>query len=360
MAGIGGGLKFVHRQDYNQCIQLMKLLMTPFVCFWAFGFPDGMGIVELISGFVVPTFFVLSGYCVLEPEREVRLEKLKRALVRSAIFFAQIFVVYIGLNVAYFIFTQSFDPVVLRAKRFWFEFLVLNVWPLPVGNSIWFIQALLYAYIFLFIADKLKLLRFYKLFLFVLLVFMVLVGELAGVISFNILGYGFIPGGAITRALPYLLLGMFLRRAKEKLENVPFWVWLIMLVLGGGAVYGEAYLLAYMGKMVSLGHFLGYGLMAVAICGLCIALEGMPMTPFSYYGGEIAKVVYVMHNPFYYALLVIAALRAPQNFGFAVQFGGIIVFVLSLVLGVLVSFCKSVFKMLFVPEIEDDDEVENE
>ena len=354
MANLGGKLLYVPRPEYNQSIQLMKLLLMPFVCFWAFGFPDGLRIVETISGFVVPTFFVLSGYCVLEPNRKMRLEKLKRAIARDAIFFAQIFVVYLAINVVYFILTKSFDPGALLSKRLWFNLIVLNVWPLPIGENIWFIQALLYAYIILFFADKLKILKFYRIYLIVLFVFMILVGELAGVIHFNILGYSFIPGGAITRALPYLLLGMFLRGIKEKLEKIPFFVWLILLVAGGAAAYGEAYLLSVAGKLVSLGHFFGYALMAVAICGLCIAWEDMFMTPFSFHGGEIGKVIYVAHNPLYYILLLLVAIFVPQNLNMAMAFGGVFVFVVGLILGILVVIGKIIAANLTIDKDEEE------
>lgn len=354
MANLGGKLKYVPRPEYNQCIQLMKLLMMPFVCFWAFGFPDGRGFVEIISGFVVPTFFVLSGYCILIPNQEMRLKKLKRAIARSAIFFAQLFVVYLGLNIVYFILAGGFNAGALLSRRLWFNFLVLNLWPLPVGDNIWFIQALLYAYIILFLSDKLKILKIYKVFLIALFLLMLLTGELAGVIHFHILGYTFIPGGAITRALPYLLLGMFLREIKEKLERVPFWVWLIFFALGGGAAYGEAFLLSYLGKLVSLGHFFGYGLMAVAICGLCVTWEDMFMTPFSFHGGEIAKVVYAVHNPVYYIFMIFVALRVPQNMNIAVSFGAIFTLVVSLILGVLVIIGKIIAANLTIDKDEEE------
>lgn len=354
MANLGGKLKSVPRPEYNQCTQLMKLLMMPFVCFWAFGFPDGRGIVETISGFVVPAFFVLSGYCILFPGQEMRQKKLKRAIARSAIFFAQLFIVYIGLNVIYFILLGGFNAGALLSKRLWFNFFVLNLWPLPIGDNIWFIQALLYAYIILLIVDKLKLLKFYKVFLIVLFLLMLFTGELAGVIHFNILGYTFIPGGAITRALPYLLLGMFLREIKVKLVTVPLWVWLILLALGGGAAYGEAYLLSYTGKLVSLGHFFGYGLMAVAVCGLCIAWDNMIMTPFSFHGGEIAKVVYAVHNPVYFIFMIFVALRMPQNMNIAVSFGAIFTLVVSLILGVLVIIGKIIAANLTIDKDEEE------
>ena len=164
------------------------------------------------------------------------MEKTLRKIKRAALCFAFIFLFYLAINVAIiFFYHLSFEIT----KRIVFEFFVLNIWSLVVGDNFWFIQAMLYAYIIIFIADKLKLLRYYKIFLVILFVIMVLTGELAGAIRFSIFGYPYISGNWLTRALPYILLGRLLREKKRSLMKVQFWKYLIAFVVGGGIVLLE-------------------------------------------------------------------------------------------------------------------------
>lgn len=215
--------------EFN-CTGYLRLILMLFICFWAFGCPEPSGIVLSISGFAIPAFFILSGYYVLDNKREVRLEKTLRKIKRTALCFLIVFVFYVAVNLPLVFLTNM---RIAFTKRMFFEFFVMNLWPLPIGSNIWFLQAMLYAYIIIFFLDKLKLLRYYKVFLVILFIFMIITGEFAGVIRFNnILGYSFISGNWLTRALPYILLGRLLREKKRSLMNVQFWKYLIAFVIG--------------------------------------------------------------------------------------------------------------------------------
>ena len=327
-------------RKYTHSIELMKFLLTPFVCFWAFGFPDKIGLVEVLSGFVAPAYIILSGYCILVEDREERLGKLKRAMLRSLVFFILLFVIYFAMNLINPLSSQAVSIEMVKSKRMWFEFLVLNMWPLPIGSTIWFIQSLLYAYVVLWIFDKIHILKIYKVLLFLLLVFMLISGEFAGLVGFNFLGYAFIPGGWLTRALPYLLIGMLLREMKEKMKKLQAWKYIVAFFIGGGLVVGELILLAKMGRLIYQGHMIGYGMMAVAICGLAIVWEGMKRNQLSIHGESFAKRIYAVHNPVYYFLLVFVMSQVPQNLGMFMSFGGIIVYLVSLLICVVISLVK--------------------
>ena len=348
-------LKKAIKLEYVQSAELIKFLLIPFICFWKYGFPDGLGIIELLSGFAVPAFFVLSGYFTLAGEGEERSQRLKRAIIRDALFFGLLLVLYSAINFAVPMFIPDFG--IFNSKRLWFNFLVLNVWPLSIGDTIWFIQSLLYANIVLFFADKIHLLKHYKFILAVLLAFMLLSGEFAGVIGFNILGYGFIPGGFLTRALPYMLLGMLLQEKYDSLKKVPFWVYLILFVLGGGLAFGEYYLLYVTGKLVYIGHMLGFAVMAIAVCGLMIAWDEMPINPVSYFGGRCAKIVYAIHNPIYNIAIIAILLNNPDYVNMFIVFGGCIVYFASLLLSVILAVIVPVRvnRELDPDELIDDD-----
>ena len=314
--------------EFN-CTGYLRLILMLFICFWDFGCPEPSGIVNSLSGFAVPAFFVLSGYYVLENKREVRIEKTLRKIKRTALCFAVVFFFYavicaVLIILKYITFTFS--------KRVLFEFFVLNVWPIKICSNIWFIQAMLYAYIIIFIADKLKLLKYYKILLPILFVIMLITGEFSGMLRFNILGYPFIPGNWLTRALPYILLGRFLREKKRSLMKVQFWKYLIAFVVGGGLVLLESMILSSIGVLQYVGHMFGYGIMAVAVCGLAISIPISTPNRVIHFDSAISGLIYVMMNPVYYMLVL---LLSGSNKSFVDLLGGISAFLISLILALV-------------------------
>lgn len=315
--------------EFN-CTGYLRLILMLFICFWAFGCPEPTGIVNSLSGFAVPAFFVLSGYYVLDNKREVRLEKTLRKIKRTAICFAFVFLFYLAINVALVFLIHM--PVEIT-KRSIFEFVVLNLWPFQIGSNIWFLQSMLYAYLIIFIADKLKLLKFYKIFLIVLILIMLLTGELAGVIRFNnIFGYSYISGNWLTRALPYILIGKFMREMKKTLMKVPFWKYLIAFMVGGGLVLLEILILSSMGAMRYVGHMFGYGIMAVAVCGLAISIPIERPNRIIHFDSAISGLIYVLMNPAYYGLALVLVSRYPA---FVTTLGGLSAFLISLILALV-------------------------
>ena len=319
--------------EFN-CSGYLRLILMLFVCVWAFGCPEPTGIVNSLSGFAIPAFFVLSGYYVLDNNRNERLGNTLRKIKRTALCFAFVFLFYVALNVAMiFLFQMKFE----FTKRILFEFIVLNVWPqtlLPIGDNIWFIQAMLYAYIIIYILDRLKLLRFYKIYLIILIVIMLLTGEFAGFLRFkNLFGYPCIPGNWLTRALPYILIGRVLREKKKALMRVQFWKYLIAFVVGGGLVLFEIMALKWLGALQYIGHMIGYGIMAVAVCGLAISIPINRPNRIIHFDSAISGLIYVFMNPVYFGLGLLLSVNYPSFVKYA---GGpaalLISFLLALIL----------------------------
>ncbi len=295
--------------DFN-CTGYLRLLLMLFVCFWAFGCPEPTGIVRAISGFAIPTFYVISGYYVLDTKREERMAKTLRKIKRTALCFGVVFLFYVVLNVGLMFLTNS---TFIFSKRILFNFVVLNLWPFSIGENIWFIQAMLYAYIVIFILDKLKLMKFYRILLIILFIFMLLTGEFSGIIRFsNPLGYPYIPGNWLTRALPYILLGKLLRDKKKALMNIKFWKYLIAFVIGGGLAVLELLILIWTGCLRYEGHMIGYAIMAVAVCGLAISIPLGTGNRVIHFDSAISGLIYILMNPIYYLIVVFLGASHPD------------------------------------------------
>ncbi len=314
--------------EFN-CTGYLRLILMLFVCFWAFGSPEPSGVVNSLSGFAIPAFFVLSGYYVLDNKRSVRMEKTLRKIKRTAICFGFVFLFYAAINIVLII--LHFERFTF-SKRMLFEFVVMNVWPFKVGSNIWFIQAMLYAYIIIFIADKLKLMKFYKILIPILIVIMLFTGELSGMLRINIFGYPFIPGNWLTRALPYILIGRLLREMKKSVMKIQFWKYIIAFVIGGVLVIAEILGLGWFEFLSYQGHMFGYGIMAVAVCGLAISIPIERPNRIIHFDSAISGIIYILMNPIYYGL-VIFLLR--DHLDFIRLLGGLTAFLASFLLALV-------------------------
>lgn len=307
----------------------LRLILMLFVCFWAFGCPEPTGFVTALSGFATPCFFILSGYFILVDDREERLRKLRRKVVRTLLCTVFVFVLYAIIN-GVLMYLNGMSLAV--GKRLLFNFFVLNLWPLPIGDSFWFIQSMLYAYIIIFIADKLHLMKIYKLVLVLSIAAMLLLGEFAGVIRFSFLGYPYIPGNWLTRALPYILLGGFLREKKAAFLNWRKFIYIILFVVGGGLVILEMFVLARNGLLIYEGHMIGFGIMAFACCCLALSIPFETPTRVIHFDPAISGFMYVFLNPIYCLLIIFTGAQFPR---FAYYLGGIAALIISFVLSFL-------------------------
>ena len=316
--------------EFN-CTGYFRLILMIFVCIWAFGSPEPTGFLRSISGFAIPAFYVLSGFYVLDTKREVRMEKVLRKIKRTALCFVFVFVFYVALNIPVLIMENL---TFVFSKHMLFQFIVMNLWPLPVGDNIWFIQAMLYAYIVIYFLDKLKLMRYYRIIMIVLFIIMILTGELSGVIHFsNALGYPYIPGNWFTRALPYILLGKVLRDKKETLKKIKTWKYIIALVVGVGLVVLELFLLVWTKTLRYEGHMIGYSIMAFAICGLAISLPLEIANRVVHFDSAISGLIYILMDPIYYLFVIFMGARYPAFVGLL---GGLASFLVSSLIALLI------------------------
>ena len=296
----------------------LRFILMAFVCFWSFGFPEPTGVLSAISGFAVPAFFILSGYFVLVENRQIRIQKTEQKIKKTLKWFVCIFACYLILNLVLRLMGYASFSLSLRTV---FNFIVLNMWPLPICSNFWFIQALLYAYIVIYIADKMNLLKYYKVALVTFIVLMLLFGEFAGLIHFNVRGYTYIPGNWITRALPYLLIGMLMREKTAFLlkQQTRKYVLVILLGRNGLLVYG--------------GHMIGYGIMAIAICGCAFIHHDLKPSIITYFDTDISCYVYAFMEPVYY---VMGLMLGRSNLGFMSFVGGEVACVISIVLALAI------------------------
>lgn len=225
------------------------------------GFPSQYNLfIKVFLSFAAPTFYILSGYLVMR-KSEHRSERILSAIKKTAIVFAILSASYFALN-----FVMDFGGTLktVTTGKFWIDFLVLNIFALPIGGHLWYVQALLYGYIILYFIDKLKLLKFDLVIIGLCFVAAFVSGDLSGVIGFNFMGHEYLMGNFITRAIPYILIGKRIHDAKYHNKKANIKNIVVYMTVGILLLSVEAAVLASAGQLVYYGHLVGHIFMAVS------------------------------------------------------------------------------------------------
>lgn len=362
-----GGDATKNKKTRHKGLDALKFWLMPFVCFASFGFPalSYGNTIRSLSLFASIAFYILCGFAEAYGEKEWKAkpaDKKKgktfygRLVKRTSITFLVFMGVCLLLSLAYYVFfavvqgaafgqAMGLVPQVLSSvlrKRTLFDFFALNIWPeaFPIGATIWFLQALLYARIILWLMERLKLMRYYKALLLITALVMLLFGEFAGVIRFSIHGYTYIPGNFFTRALPYMLLGRYLYEKKDKLKKIPSWVLGVLFLLGVAATFGELALLNSLGCFVYSGHLIGYGMMALAACGFFLKKEDMKSNFAASHGRTYSRRIYLLSQPVGHILLI-AVMFIPPLYGMTYALAGGLAYLVCLLIAFITGLVKS-------------------
>ncbi len=318
-------------------IDAFRLVAAFFVVVIHFNFLGEVGnAVWINSYFAVPWFFIVAGL-FLDLESEQALVRIKKRIKHIGIIFAVTALVYFLINSIYLgiIEGKGFQWLIdsLTVKSI-IKFLVLNVWPFEIGGAIWFLQAMLYTYILLFIVLKLKI-KFLKYELLIIILFLMInaaVGEFS-----TVLGCHTIMANFFTRAIPYILLGHYISRKSKNIKNITNIACFLLIILSIFLTIIEYYVLKSCGALFYTGHYQGNTLMAVA---LVILLLNNPNwfkeSKIVEWGIKYSLMIYLIHQP----LGQIIRPQLDKNIVLR-QIEPIIVFILSFIVAiVLVNITK--------------------
>lgn len=307
----------MEKQEYRKINWVRFCLLLP-VCIISCGLELPYGeLIRLFCGAATLCFFILSGFLITQDNAPTE-EKLLRAIRHTAGIALSMLVLNLAANAVYFALAGGSILRVLltffTSRRMLFEFFVLNIWHLPVGEAFWFIHSLLYAYIVLYFWYRLGLQKWNRLLFLVTMAVNLAVGEFAGAAHFPVLGFPYIPANFVTRALPYLLLGILLRDIRGPIDrrHIPPFVFLGLIPAGGVLTILELEGLSRAGLLVYTGHFLGNALIALGICLTVIMSEYwdsmVVQHPFSQRDGVLrwcTTFVYGVHQTLLFAFSVL-------------------------------------------------------
>ena len=143
--------------------------------------------------------------------------------------------------------------------------------------------------------------------------------------------------------------------------KVKFWKYLIAFVVGGGLVLLEIMILTWAEILRYTSHMIGYGVMAVAVCGLAISLPIGAPNRLVHFDSAISGLIYVLMNPVYYGLVLFLGASNPD---FVSWLGGLSAFLISFLLALIlcgtlpgrVFFTNWDMRLADAVELEDPDD----
>lgn len=332
------------KNNHRAAADMLMLLLMPLVFILLLRFPGKYGnYVTTFCYFVPQVFYILLGFFTLVPSRTARRRKIKASLFRAVIVFAIVVILNAIFSVLFISFTTEIGNIFdgeSAVRRAIINFLVFNVWPLPVGQGVWFIHSLVYAYLFFMLIEKLRLSRFYVPILIVLSLIALAVGEFAAFFGFPHLGYNYIPGGALTRAIPYMIIGMLIRKYVDLLPKIPRYLYLLTFFAGMFFAAIEIGLLKYVGKLVYYGHTIGFGIMAISLCCFTLSKPLKKANYLSAHGRNYSRRMYILCQPVSLICCMITLMYIPQYYEIIENYKSVISFALSLAFVLIVSLIK--------------------
>lgn len=207
-------------RQYNPCLDYVKGLACLCVVFMHCEFPGVMGVVvQAVSRFSVPFFFMVSGYfCFYPAEYDRTIIQRKTTHISRIVFWSSLFYVL-------FAFVLKGSYVVTRYELWAFG--IFNQ-PFIIVGQLWFLFALLYDYFtfgFIWKADKIKWFYYISAILFVIYVFLAQGAHLFGVKIPNMYYRNWLMEG-----LPFFFAGHWIHANQDKINVSDKLLILIILV----------------------------------------------------------------------------------------------------------------------------------
>lgn len=325
-------------------VEKMRFILMACAILFSCGVYTGWGSInDAIFSFAFPALFIISGYLVLSDSPYIEL-RILNTIKRTAICFVILFVAYVALS---FIIDRQLTMATLESKTFWIDFLLLNIWSLPIGNSIWFVQALLYAYIIVYLIYKLRLLRFDIYIAILCLAVTLVTGELAAVTGFHFLGHSYLGGNFITRALPYILIGSFIERKEDFFASLETWNYWFIAAIGVMLSVAECIILIMFRKNIYISHLLGMGVVAVGICLFTLFASEMEIESniLSSLTRYELMIPFFVCSPVYYCLYILFV-SYPNIFSFVGNYIGVITTAICFLILYIYFILRSIILMI--------------
>lgn len=245
----------------NTCLNFFEVLACIFIILHLghAPFPGEFGkIVACIGNFAVPLFFVVSSYYLFKPgmtivelrdKLKIRIKKMLFLLLFSFVMYTIISFIKKDYGEEILTASEWFKEHFLSPKR-WVKFLLFNF---PIVEPInWYLLASIYCYIIIYIfADLFLNKKWISTLLAATLPIWIIYGLVINKLNPSIFGFELTSLESIPRTwfavgLPFISLGILLKRYEDKLTSIKLKYYIILLVITLLIKIGEMYLFEYL------------------------------------------------------------------------------------------------------------------
>ena len=248
----------------------------------------GKTYVDTIARIAVPLFFMITGYyyTILKENNKIfsQMKKIFILMLTTNLFYTVIDVIRSKKSYAPFCNFTAF-----------FRFLLLN--ERPIWSHLWYLGALLYGLLLIYISDKLSLRKKMYFFIPILLCINLILGNYSTVIFGHALPIAY-SRNFLFMALPFLLLGDCLYQFRSKLKTKNSFLFLA-LILSVIFTFAEQGLLLHFNAYDNRDFFLGTTLTVVSIFLLTLQNSHLFSSSFSLkiscLGKYLSLGIYILH-----------------------------------------------------------------
>ena len=292
----------------NYVIDIFRMFAIFFVICCHVQFPNVTGeVFKALARWAVPFFFVISGYFIKDFDRLKIAKHIKKIFILTI--FANLF--YFVWDVILVLLGSSLPLVQLLSKRSMFMFLVFN--ESPFAGHLWFLGALLYSLVFMYVISYIKpaYRKYFYLLIPILLIGDLLLGKYSVAIFHREFYYIYIRN-FIFVGIPYTLLGNYIYTYKDKfISSVKSSYLIFFILLFSGLQLVEKYFLIYFNLDTQREHFISTTFLTISIFLLCLkSASYIKLSNNNIYSkiiinsSDIVLFIYIIHwfiiNIFYY------------------------------------------------------------
>lgn len=262
-------------------------------------FPNSIGaVIDELTEFAVPLFFMISGYYLYDCENEAFFKKAKRAITKLCVLFAFSATGYMVLNVLLCGLSGELKEYLTEfiSPTTYLKFFFLNDTDV-FSVQLWFIPASIYAYLFWV---KVRQKNWDKIFFSLIPVLLLLGTVFQWALRGTRIGTWHIVGNWLFRGIPYLGTGIFLASHTQLLEKISRKSLIFFTIAMACMQYLPSQDSWIINPLILVNYGYAVGIFLIAVLSNCTC--DRVTRNFAMLGRNCATAVYVIHMGVYKCL----------------------------------------------------------
>lgn len=206
----------IKQKNVNLCLDFLKGIGCVLVICIHVMFPGMLGnVLAVLGGYVVPLFFMISGYYAYDTDTKVTGEKLKRKIKHIADITVKAFAVYLVFSLVKTVVDGEISMFQwlgsIAEPSYIAKMLLMQNFDRICGFHLWFLPALIYSYLFLYLINQWQCYKYA--YYCVLPLFILRCAASAVTDNWHFTGNFLLTG------IPYILVGNYLASNRDKLQE---------------------------------------------------------------------------------------------------------------------------------------------